>query len=587
MDYNKEEIEKVLKNLGLTPDEIKKANTAHDIAAKIDDKLKLVANATQQTGGASNKNTVGIEKLEQGLQKTFGFDPASMKEIDRLLKQNGGGGDNVKLLKGLQETFDFDAQSMELIKEQLKKKKGGGEEEDEAAAAAAAAAAANAEKFVKGSLKTIQKMLEENIVNINVQDRRGRGDTALIWHTRRGNANVVDYLLKKKAKVNIRNDEGQTAMDVAIQVEKKKCIQLLSNRFDIGDKIDGNIDNKGKWIPGTIVEVHGDGTFDIKYKDLRDRKGVQGKDIRISAEEVSGQSNFQTYGRFATSYALYNYGKTGLLATMGLASGGTMAFVVGLGFTILSDNLFRILDNFVDKQIVDETILAPICKAITYICPTIVLGLFLKFITGDFFGLIGTVMGGDAGFDNLKDSLGPDAITVNTLLGPITNLFKMAYMFTTGHPYITGGIVLTSLMVSWIVKTYMWTRFKGSKEDNEKLDQAIYSNHLRREMILKQHMKKMKKEQKSKELQREEYHMKLQEQIKLEDEMSQKTQEGTKNSEDKPGYKWFKFVPGRLPDLDERYIRGRTAKTRSKSKSKTKTSSSSRKRRQSSKENQG
>jgi hypothetical protein len=172
----------------------------------------------------------------------------------------------------------------------------------------------------------------------------------------------------------------------------------------------------------------------------------------------------------------------------------------------------------------------------------------------------------------------------------VGGLFISAYEITTGHPYITGGVILTTAMVGWIIKTYIWTRFRGSKEDNENLSKAIYSNHMRRKMILEQHMKKMKKEQMSKEIQRREYGRRLEKQIKLEEKMLQKAEETTKNSdENKQGYKWYKFVPGRLPDVDERYLRGHTAKSRSKSKSRSrsKTTSSSRKRRRSSKGNQG
>ena len=643
MDYNDKEINDAFKQLGLNEEEIKKVNIAHKIAEKIDDKFKVVAEATKQSGGTSG-DTNRLKVLEEGLQKTFGFDRESMIEIDRLMKKKGGGGvERAKVLKGLQDTFDFDAESMKEIEKLMMKKKGGGsngEDEDEAAAAEAAA---NAKKFIYGSLSTIKKMLDADIVDINVQDHEGEGDTALIRNTRKGNANVVDYLLRKKARVNIRNDEGQTAMDVAIQVEQKKCIELLANRFDVGDKIDGNVDKRGKWIPGTIVEVHGNGTFDVKYKDARERKGVDGKDLRISAEEISGHSNFGTFGRTAVTVALVPtvIAGTGVAATSVAAMGITV--VIGL----LSDNLFKILDNFIDQQINDDTMIAPLCKVITYILPALTLTYFMDWLSGDYIGfakgiegfISGVAKGGSVtkfsdispNLQNLQDlqqyrelftknvsgsmdsELLKKTVQQTQNIGGITNdsilskmsyakdqmsnliiymggLFISAYEITSGHPYITGGVILTTAMVGWIIKTYIWTRFRGSKEDNENLSKAIYSNHMRRKMILEQHMKKMKKEQMSKEIQRREYGRRLEKQIKLEEKMLQKAEETIKNSdENKQGYKWYKFVPGRLPDVDERYLRGHTAKSRSKSKSRSrsKTTSSSRKRRRSSKGNQG
>lgn len=645
MDYNDKEINDAFKQLGLNEEEIKKVNIAHKIAEKIDDKFKVVAEATKQSGGTSG-DTNRLKVLEEGLQKTFGFDRESMIEIDRLMKKKGGGGvERAKVLKGLQETFDFDAESMKEIEKLMMKKKGGGsngEDEDEAAAAAAEAAA-NAKKFIYGSLSTIKKMLDADIVDINVQDHDGEGDTALIRNTRKGNANVVDYLLRQKAKVNIRNDEGQTAMDVAIQVEQKKCIELLANRFDVGDKIDGNVDKRGKWIPGTIVEVHGNGTFDVKYKDARERKGVDGKDLRISAEEISGHSNFGTYGRAAVN-ALAIPAVLAAAPTVLAGSFGVVAITVVI--QMLSDNLFKILDNFIDQQINDDTMIAPLCKVITYMLDAVTLTYFLSLLTGDYFGfakgiegfISGVAKGGSvtkfsdmspnlnqtynqsyipAIFNTSSSGMDPElfkkvvqptqnvpGITNDSILSKMSyakdqmgemiklvgGLFKSAYEITTGNIYVTGGVILTTAMVGWIIKTYIWTRFRGSKEDNENLSKAIYSNHMRRKMILKQHMKKMKKEQMSKEIQRREYDKRLEEQIKLEEKMPQKAEEGTKKSdENKQGYKWYKFVPGRLPDVDERYLRGHTAKSRSRSRSRSrsKTTSSSRKRRRSSKGNQG
>ncbi len=609
MDYNDKEINDAFKQLGLNEEEIKKVNIAHKIAEKIDDKFKVVAEATKQSGGTSG-DTNRLKVLEEGLQKTFGFDRESMIEIDRLMKKKGGGGvERAKVLKGLQETFDFDAESMKEIEKLMMKKKGGGsngEDEDEAAAAAAEAAA-NAKKFIYGSLSTIKKMLDADIVDINVQDHDGEGDTALIRNTRKGNANVVDYLLRQKAKVNIRNDEGQTAMDVAIQVEQKKCIELLANRFDVGDKIDGNVDKRGKWIPGTIVEVHGNGTFDVKYKDARERKGVDGKDLRISAEEISGHSNFGTYGRAAVN-ALAIPAVLAAAPTVLAGSFGVVAITVVI--QMLSDNLFKILDNFIDQQINDDTMIAPLCKVITYMLDAVTLTYFLSLLTGDYFGfakgiegfISGVAKGGSVTIvhptenvpgitnDSILSKMSYAKDQMGEMIKLVGGLFKSAYEITTGNIYVTGGVILTTAMVGWIIKTYIWTRFRGSKEDNENLSKAIYSNHMRRKMILKQHMKKMKKEQMSKEIQRREYDKRLEEQIKLEEKMPQKAEEGTKKSdENKQGYKWYKFVPGRLPEVDERYLRGHTAKSRSRSRSRSrsKTTSSSRKRRRSSKGNQG
>ena len=574
MDYNDKEINDVFKKLGLDEKEIKQAQIAHKIAEKIDDKIETVADALKQTGGG---NSDRLKVLEEAMQKTFGFDRETMQAIDKEIKKEiKGGGRPVKTLEVLQKTFDFDAETMQEIEKQLMKKKGGDASDYEAKAA-------NAKKFVEGNLQTIQNMLEAGIVDINVQDRRGGGDTALIWHARNGNAKIVEYLLKQKARVNIRNEALQTAMDVAILKKQKKCIQLLSNRFDVGDKIDVDIHDNGRWLPGQITEVHGDGTFGVRYKNGKEDKDVKGKDIRISAEELSGQSNFAAIGSIAVGTILY---KSAFMATLPTVGG----LVIGVGITYFSNTLLNMLDNLIDKNIMDETWLSPLCKALTYVCPTALLGYLVNWISGDYMGWLGTaaatvttviepVVNSGVSPDVVTSSTHIVAPTLSTLMGTMKWLFSMASSMTGGPLIPAAGIILTTAMVGWIVKTYIWTRFRGSEEDNEKLTEAIYSNHRERAMIVKQHLKKMEKQEKSKIRQIEEYEKKLQEQIKLEDKISEKGE--TKKSGDKPGYKWYKFVPGQFPDVDERYLRGRTSTRRSKSK--TKSSSSSRRRRASSK----
>lgn len=193
---------------------------------------------------------------------------------------------------------------------------------------------------------------------------------------------------------------------------------------------------------------------------------------------------------------------------------------------------------------------------------------------------------------NITANIPPDTL-FQSLKGGLTNLFKMAseatgatVNFAQTNPGQFAVIVLTFAMIGWIIKTYIYTRFSGDKEDNDKLDKAIYSNHERRQMIIDAEMKRRAAEAKKVERQKREYERKVKQQIKLgvnEEKIEEETRKAELEaaSDKKKQPKWWKFEPGKYPNPEKDFLYGdkvplKTVRQRSK------TSTSSRKRRRSS-----
>ncbi|XP_064923497.1 ankyrin repeat domain-containing protein 22 isoform X6 [Columba livia] len=62
----------------------------------------------------------------------------------------------------------------------------------------------------------VRLLLERNSKYLNIQDSRG-GDTPLICACKKGNNQIVSYLLKRNANVNLRNKKDRTCLHYAVR----------------------------------------------------------------------------------------------------------------------------------------------------------------------------------------------------------------------------------------------------------------------------------------------------------------------------------------------------------------------------------
>ena len=80
-------------------------------------------------------------------------------------------------------------------------------------------------------LKEIEKLLNK-IVSENVNIKDENGNTPLHVAVQQGNVKVVEVLLNKGANVNVKNSVGETPLDLAFQNRNIKIIVLLGDRVD-------------------------------------------------------------------------------------------------------------------------------------------------------------------------------------------------------------------------------------------------------------------------------------------------------------------------------------------------------------------
>lgn len=87
-----------------------------------------------------------------------------------------------------------------------------------------------------GSEDAVQAILKRcGVLVVDTIDAQDvAGDTALIKAARRGYDKLVSLLLKSGAKKEIRNEDGETALDVAAARKNDSCVKLLSERKSDG-----------------------------------------------------------------------------------------------------------------------------------------------------------------------------------------------------------------------------------------------------------------------------------------------------------------------------------------------------------------
>ena len=91
------------------------------------------------------------------------------------------------------------------------------------------------EEFLKaaenGNLKKIKSMLNKEVnikTLINAVDKEN--NTALILASKFGYHKIVKILIENGADINIKNNDGKTALDYAEENDYKSIIELLKNK---------------------------------------------------------------------------------------------------------------------------------------------------------------------------------------------------------------------------------------------------------------------------------------------------------------------------------------------------------------------
>lgn len=99
------------------------------------------------------------------------------------------------------------------------------------------AVASKKTSIVKLIIEKIQE--EEHNENfakfVNVAD--AEGDTPLMWAAENGLSEIAVLLLQNGAEVNLKNNEGMTALDSAIKCDKKEVVQILLEHVAIASKV--------------------------------------------------------------------------------------------------------------------------------------------------------------------------------------------------------------------------------------------------------------------------------------------------------------------------------------------------------------
>lgn len=85
---------------------------------------------------------------------------------------------------------------------------------------------------LNGHLDVIKYLLEEcpNPININAIDEYG--GTCLHWAALKGRKEVVQYLCKHGIDIHLKSFDNRTALQLAKDKHKQKCVLFLKNWYD-------------------------------------------------------------------------------------------------------------------------------------------------------------------------------------------------------------------------------------------------------------------------------------------------------------------------------------------------------------------
>jgi hypothetical protein len=137
------------------------------------------------------------------------------------------------------------------------------------------------------------------------------GRTALIWAAIRGNENVVRLLIKAKANLEIQNNEGNTALELAVKHGHADVAQVLSEA----------VENLSK-NEGSDKDLESPAGSSIKAPDEVGRSENEGSarlSVDISDDNLEGSEKIRSYskGQFAACFAssaVFTAGAYGLFA---------------------------------------------------------------------------------------------------------------------------------------------------------------------------------------------------------------------------------------------------------------------------------
>uniref|UniRef100_A0A1X7TT55 Uncharacterized protein n=1 Tax=Amphimedon queenslandica TaxID=400682 RepID=A0A1X7TT55_AMPQE len=113
----------------------------------------------------------------------------------------------------------------------------------------------------RGDSTGVQSALSQG-ANVNYQNPKERGDTALIEAARKGNCDVVELLLKKRADPSDLNNRGDTALIVAAREGNWDVVELLLKK--------GADPSKSNFTGHTaLIEAAKEGHYDIVHLLLK------------------------------------------------------------------------------------------------------------------------------------------------------------------------------------------------------------------------------------------------------------------------------------------------------------------------------
>ena len=82
--------------------------------------------------------------------------------------------------------------------------------------------------FASRNVRTCKIALESGLFDVNMENNDGYGRTALMYAVCREDYNTVKLLLDNGADVNMKNNDGDTALDYAKEYERTEIIELLN-----------------------------------------------------------------------------------------------------------------------------------------------------------------------------------------------------------------------------------------------------------------------------------------------------------------------------------------------------------------------
>ncbi|QVK19400.1 ankyrin repeat domain-containing protein [Mycoplasmatota bacterium] len=72
----------------------------------------------------------------------------------------------------------------------------------------------------------VEYLVEHNLADINFQNSFGY--TSLMFASRTNCKETIEYLLQNDANIELKNEDGETALDIAIARNNQEIVSLLS-----------------------------------------------------------------------------------------------------------------------------------------------------------------------------------------------------------------------------------------------------------------------------------------------------------------------------------------------------------------------